>query len=140
MKKLYLVVLLIFTFCIPLLAGAMRIQTPDAVFKVYEKVKLRAFSNSRDILPAAIETDYLCMSGKCCEEPTLCTFISFSDSGNIEKANYRICVLDGNGEEQEVYYAFYRGQYIVEYCVVKGTALLLKALDSENEIVIKLED
>ena len=139
MKRIYLVVLLIFIASIPLFADAMRIQAPDAVFKVYEEFKLRAFSNSRDVLPESVKTDYLCMSGKCCEEPTLCTFITFSDSKNIESENYRIFVLDEKGEEQEVYFAFYKGQYIVEYSVVKGTALILRALESENEIVIKLE-
>ena len=140
MKRFYFLVLLIFIVCLPIFADAVRIQAPDAVSKVYEKFYLKAFSNTKDTLPSAIQLDYLCMSGLCCEEPTLCTFIIFSDAPNVEKANYRIVALDAEGGEKEVYFAFYQGQYIVEHNVLGGTSLLLKSLDSKNEIVIKLAD
>ena len=140
MKRIYLFVLLIIIVCLPVCAGTLRIQAPDAVAKLYENVSLKAFSNTKDTLPAEIRHDYLCMSGLCCEEPTLCTFIIFTDAPNVQKANYKVVALDAEGEEKEVYFAFYQGQYIVEHNVLGGTSLLLKALDSKNEIVIRLAD
>ena len=74
-KKIF--VLLIIIVCLPVCAGTLRIQAPDAVAKLYENVSLKAFSNTKDTLPAEIRHDYLCMSGLCCEDPTLCTFIIF---------------------------------------------------------------
>lgn len=140
MKRIYLFVLLIIIVCLPVFADTLRIQAPDAVVRLYEKHNLKAFSNTKDTLPAEISLDYLCMSGLCCEEPTLCTFIIFTDAPNVEKANYKVVALDAEGEEKEVYFAFYQGQYIVEHNVLGGTSLLLKALDSKNEIVIRLAD
>ena len=139
MKRFLVIVLLIAT-CLPAFSGAIRTQGPDAVAKLYEKVGIKAFSNTKDTLPAEIRLDYLCMSGLCCDDPTLCTFIIFTDTPNVEKANYRIFILDENGDEKDVYFAFYKGQYIVEHNVLNGTSLLLKATDSANEIIIRLAD
>ena len=144
MKHRHVAILAIIMTCLVTVAalGATPFaqETPDATRRTYKTSGYYAYSNAKKALPYDIYLTYFCVSGTCEENLPPCTVIQFNEKQDMESQRYVVYIAMGGENLVKANQKFQRGVYLVDYKLTKGQYLVLKSVDSDDEIVLSLAD
>ncbi len=144
MKRELAIILLTIMICLvglsPLWAGVFQPQERDAVVQTYEKEGFLAYSNAKRTLPRSIYNTFLCIDETCDETLPPCTIVEFKNAEDIQSQRYNVFVALSEDNLITVKMKFQYGVYMIGHKLKDGQCIVLRSVDSDDEIVVRLAE